>query len=340
MVREKTVVVTGGNTGLGYECARSIAASDRDWRIVLAVRGLEKGERAALRIVEETGNPNVEAARLNLCSLSSVRAFARGLISRRDLPPLRAVVCNAGLQVVSGTGYTEDGFETTFGVNHLGHFLLVTLLLKRLAAPARIIFVSSGTHDPKRRTGMPAPRYGEAEALAYPDEHQEPVGKGEAPGRVGRRRYTTSKLCNVLCAYELDRRLRREGLSTAEAPISVNAFDPGAVPSTGLARDHAPLARFVWNKGVPLLVPTLRRLGIPFGTAETSGRALARMVTDPALERVSGRYFEIRTEARSSEESYDLKKARQLWEASAELVRLVPDETLPGLLDPPKAESF
>ena len=339
MVREKTVVVTGGNAGLGYECARAIAASDRDWRVVLAVRSLEKGEQAALRIAEETGNPNVEVATLDLSSLSSVRAFAQGLISRRDLPPLRAVVCNAGLQVVSGTSYTEDGFETTFGVNHLGHFLLVNLLLKQLAAPARIVFVSSGTHDPKRRTGMPAPSYRGAEALAYPDKHPDPAEKEEAPGKIGRRRYTTSKLCNVLCAYELDWRLHREGSSTAEVPISVNAFDPGAVPGTGLARDHAPLARFVWDKGVPLLIPVLRRLGIPFGTAETSGRALARMVIDPALEGVSGRYFEIGKEARSSEESYDREEARELWDASAELVRLKPEETLPGLLDPPRVES-
>lgn len=230
MVREKMVVVTGGNAGLGYECARSIAASDWGWSVVLAVRDPEKGERAALRIAEETGNPSVEVARLDLSSLSSVRAFGQGFISREDLPPLRAIVCNAGLQVVGGTSYTEDGFETTFGVNHLGHFLLVNLLLKRLAAPARIVFVSSGTHDPKRRTGMPAPRYLGAQALAHPHEHPDPVEKSEAPGKLGRRRYTTSKLCNVLGSYELDRRLRREGLSTAKAPINVNAFDPGPCP--------------------------------------------------------------------------------------------------------------
>ncbi len=167
---------------------------------------------------------------MELSSLSSVRAFGQGFISREDLPPLRAIVCNAGLQVVGGTSYTEDGFETTFGVNHLGHFLLVNLLLKRLAAPARIVFVSSGTHDPKRRTGMSAPRYLGAQALAHPHEHPDPVEKSEAPGKLGRRRYTTSKLCNVLCSYELDRRLRREGLSTAKAPINVNAFDPGPCP--------------------------------------------------------------------------------------------------------------
>lgn len=99
------------------------------------------------------------------------------------------------------------------------------------------------------------------------------------------------------------------------------------MPGTGLARDHAPLSRFAWDRGMGRLVPILRRLGVPFSTAEASGRALARLVTDPSLEGVSGRYIEIDEEGRSSEESYDLKKAGELWEESAVLVGLVPEET-------------
>ena len=199
--------------------------------------------------------------------------------------------------------------------------------MRQLEAPARLVFVSSGTHDPKRKTGMPAPRYRGAQALAYPERYPDPEEEGEAVGKVGRRRYTASKLCNAMCAYELDRRLRAEGLSTPEAPIDANAFDPGAVPGTGLARDHAPLARFAWDKGAGRLVPVLRRLGVPFSTPEASGRALARLVTDPSLEGISGRYFEVGGEARSSEESYDREKAAELWETSAELVGLGPEES-------------
>lgn len=125
----RTVVVTGSNAGLGYECAKAIAASGREWRVVLAVRSPEKGERAALRIAEETANPGVEAMGLDLASLASVRSFAKEFARRDDLPPVRSLVCNAGLQVVSGSIHTEDGFEETFGVNHLGHFLLVNLIL-------------------------------------------------------------------------------------------------------------------------------------------------------------------------------------------------------------------
>ncbi len=130
-----------------------------------------------------------------------------------------------------------------------------------------------------------------------------------------------------MCAYELDRRLRAGSLSTPEAPVDANAFDPGAVPGTGLARAHAPLARFAWDEGMGRLVATLRRLGVPFSTAESSGRALARLVTDPSLEGASGRYFEIDEEGRSSEESYDRAKAAELWETSAALVGLGPGET-------------
>jgi len=323
----RTVVVTGSNAGLGYECAKAIAASGRVWRVVLAVRSPEKGERAALRIAEETANPGVEAMELDLASLASVRSFAGELARRDDLPPVRALVCNAGLQMVSGSTHTEDGFEETFGVNHLGHFLLVNLILRQLAAPARIVFVSSGTHDPKRRTGMPAPRYRGAVALAHPEWHPDPEEEGQGVGNVGRRRYTASKLCNAMCAYELNRRLRAEGLSTPETPIDANAFDPGAVPGTGLSRDHAPLARFAWDRGVGRLVPVLRRLGVPFGTAEAVGQGMARLVTDPSLEGVSGRYFEIDEEARSSEESYDREKAAELWDESSALVGLGPTET-------------
>ena len=321
----KMVVITGGNTGLGYECARAIA-SDQEWRVVLAVRSAEKGERAALRIAEETANPAVEAMPLDLASLASVRSFAGALARRDDLPPLRALVCNAGVQVVSGTTYTEDGFEETFGVNHLGHFLLVNLLLGQLQAPARIVSVSSGTHDPDRRTGMPAPHYRGARTLAHPEKYPE-EGAEEGPGKVGRRRYTTSKLCSAMFAYELDRRLRAEGMSTPGAPVDANAFDPGAVPGTGLARDWGPLARLAWDKGVAQLVPVLRRLGVSFSTPEASGRALARLVTDPSLEGVSGTYFEIDERARTSEVSYDREKARELWETSAALVGLEPTET-------------
>lgn len=316
-----TMIITGGNAGLGYECARAVAANP-DWHVVLACRDAARATGAVERLRTESGSARVEALPLDLASLASVRRFAADFAAR-DLPPLRAIVCNAGLQVVSGTTYTEDGFETTFGVNHLGHFLLVNLLLGELVAPAPIVFVSSGTHDPAQRTGMPAPRYRDARALAFPDRYPDPSAVGESPGAIGRRRYTTSKLCNILCAYELDRRLRVADHGATGRPIAVDIFDPGLMPWSGLARDYGRAQRLIWRAVMPAL-----RLVVPnVNSPAASGVALARLATDPALEGVSGRYFEGRREIPSSEESYDERKAAELWEGSAGLVGLAPDET-------------
>ena len=218
----------------------------------------------------------------------------------------RTVVITGGTgsQVVSGTQVTADGFEATFGVNHLAHFLLVQELLPHIGDPGRIVFVASDTHDPRRPTGMPSPMYSGARSLARPV-----TGDGEKATLVGRRRYTTSKLCNILATYEFARRV--------PTPITVNAFDPGLMPGTGLARDYTGMQAFAWRYLLPALtvVP-----GINVHTPRRSAAALARLVTDPSLDGVTGRYFSGRQETRSSAESYDLAKAIDLWKVSSELV--------------------
>lgn len=323
---EKTVVITGGNAGLGFECARNISVSDPGWRVVLACRDLDRGERAARELNGEFGDGRVEAMVLDLASLASVRAFAGGLrarISGGDLPPLRALVCNAGIQVVTGTTYTEDGFEETFGVNHLGHFLLVNLLLGDLEAPGRIVLVSSGTHDPARRTGMPpGPRWREPEMLAWPGRY--PATPDENPGKMGRRRYTSSKLANVLAGYELSRRLETSGSGDREAPVTVNLYDPGLMPGSGLARDYGAVQRLAWKYVFPALRPFVPNVN----SAGASGKVLAQLVSGPRFEGVTGEYFVGREAQRSSDESYDREKAAELWEASARMVGLRPEETI------------
>jgi NAD(P)-dependent dehydrogenase (short-subunit alcohol dehydrogenase family) len=314
---QKTVIVTGGNTGLGYQCARALAASSSEWHVIIASRNPDRAATAVKDLIAQTRNEHIDAMIVDLASLASVRRFAQDY-AQRDLPPLRAVICNAGIQIVSGTTYTEDGFETTFAVNHLGHFLLVNLLLRHLVAPARVVFVSSGTHDPAQRTAMPAPHYRDTKSLAYPDT------KADDAGTAGRRAYTTSKLCNLLCAYELARRLQAEGRSTEQHPITANVFDPGLMPGSGLARDYGIMQRFAWRFILPLL-----RLFVPdVNSPATSGSTLARLVLDPRFERVTGKYFVGLKEMSSSQESYDQAKAAELWKTSAELVQLQPHETI------------
>ena len=328
-VLPQTAIITGGNTGLGYGCARTIAASHPNWHIVIASRNQQQSAQAVNTLQYETGNQHIEQMQLDLASLASVRSFAEDFAARK-LHPLHAVICNAGIQVVSGTTYTQDGFETTFGVNCLGHFLLVNLLLRHLVAPAQIVFVSSGVHYPgsqdvmSRLTGVTPPRYRDPKALAWPEKYPDDDERKETPQTVGFRRYSTSKLCDLFYAYELSGRLQSEGYSTPEHPITVNAFDPGLMPGTKLARDHGAFERFAWNVILPAL-----RFALPNAhSPNTSGKSLARLVLDPTLESITGKYFEGTRERASSEESYNQQEAAELWETSAKLVKLQPTETI------------
>ncbi len=321
MTAKQTVIVTGGNTGLGFEVARVLAESDQSWHVVIACRNPAKAAEAVKTLTNRTAKDRVEAMLLDLSSLASIRTFAQEYATSK-LPPLRGVVLNAGSQFVKGTTYTQDGFEATFGINHLGHFLLTSLLLPQISAPARIVFVSSGTHDPDQWSGMPAPQLQEAASLAHPKED---AAGADSMQKLGQRRYTTSKLCNVLCAYELARRLQASGLA-----VTVNAFDPGLMPGSGLARDYGPVSRFVWK----FVLPALRLVMKNVNSTQSSGKNLARLVLDPRLESVTGKYFLGSTETPSSKESYDVVKSKALWEGSARLVGLPVDEIAVPALQP------
>jgi NAD(P)-dependent dehydrogenase (short-subunit alcohol dehydrogenase family) len=292
----RTAIITGASGGLGFECARTLLATDRAWHVVLAVRDPARGAVAAQRL---GGQQRCTVVKADLASLESVDEFVRH-IRAAGLPPIQALVCNAGVQVISGTQRTVDGLEMTFGVNHLGHFALVRGLLAELASPARIIVVSSDTHDPTKSTGMPAPHYTSAERLANPADDED-----------GRCRYTTSKLCNLLFAYELDRTLEQ-----GRRGITVNAFNPGLMPGSGLARDYPPLQRFAWRYVLPALrfLPQVR-------STRTSGAHLAALAADPRFAGVTGRYFDGLDPIRSSAESYDRGKALDLWQTSERLLQ-------------------
>ncbi|MGK7955546.1 MAG: SDR family NAD(P)-dependent oxidoreductase [Crocosphaera sp.] len=244
----KTVIISGANNGLGYACAKELALN-KDIYLILACRDHQKGTKAVEKLKTSSNNNQIEAITLDLASLKSVRQFETEF-AQKNLPPLGIIICNAGIQFIQRQTYTEDGIETTFAVNHLGHFLLVNLLLKHLKPPGRIIFVSSDTHDSSKITGMPAPNFQDPNLLAHPE--LDPTLKDKSVSDLGRIAYTTSKLCNILCAYELYRRLEKQGLSTEEHPITVNVFTPGLMPGTGLAQDYPPIEKMVWDYILPL----------------------------------------------------------------------------------------
>ncbi|MEX1154307.1 SDR family NAD(P)-dependent oxidoreductase [Parvibaculum sp.] len=312
-----TIIITGGNQGLGFGAAKALRRLDPKAQLVLACRDETRGREAAARLRGK--GPAPISLPLDLASLASVRAFAAGFADQK-LPPLRALVCNAGLQVIAKPELSRDGFELTFAVNHLAHFLLANLMLPHIEPGGRIVFVSSGTHDPARKTPLPAPRWTTAEALA------QIADDGESFGKAGRRAYAMSKLCNVFCVHEFARRLEAHKL-----PVTVLAFDPGLMPGSGLARQYALPARLLWNS-VFLLLPYFTSAA---SSMDRSGRHLAKLAVDPAWNGVSGRYFEARgknklIDAPSSDLSYDAEKARELWRASVALAGMTPDEAVLG----------
>lgn len=303
MAQTKTFIVTGGNSGLGFECASALA-SDSNVLLVMACRDVQKGEQAAQRIRDAGGN--VKVLLLDLAKQASIRAFVEEFRKRR-FAPLAGVVCNAGGQNVAAPTKTAEGYEATFGVNHLGHYLLSRLLLPELSSGGRITFVSSGTHNPKEKTGMPEPRYSTAEALAYDFE----------PGmQAGMRRYTTSKLCNIYTTYEYARRFAAS-LDPRIQSLRVNAFDPGLMPATDLARTYSAPLRFISRYILPALSLFVGNVHTP----ATSGRRLALLASGdegPA----TGKYYSDGQEVRSSDASYDLDKALDLWISSAKMTGL------------------
>lgn len=164
----ETIIITGANRGLGYETSLALAG-DGSRTIVLAGRDMNALSEAAQRIRSASGSEQLVPMELDLASLDSVQSFAAG-IRRRELPPLTTVICNAAISSPPPGSRSIEGYELTFAVNHLGHFLLVHLLLATLQPPARIIFVSSARHDPKTSAGpMRPPHYVKAEWRAFPE---------------------------------------------------------------------------------------------------------------------------------------------------------------------------
>jgi NAD(P)-dependent dehydrogenase (short-subunit alcohol dehydrogenase family) len=152
----KTALITGANGGLGFQCAKTILRHG-GWNVMIAGRPGEKTDQAveSLRRDAPAGS-EVRSLPVDFASLESVRELA-AQFRALDAPPLDAIVCNAGIQSFRELKYSRDGFETTFAVNHLAHFLLVQLLLPQMQAGGRIVLVSSGTHDPDTLDGRFTP---------------------------------------------------------------------------------------------------------------------------------------------------------------------------------------
>jgi NAD(P)-dependent dehydrogenase (short-subunit alcohol dehydrogenase family) len=286
----RTAVITGANTGLGYETAAALAAHGA--HVVLAVRNVDKGKDAASRIAAASHGGDVTVQELDLTSLDSIRTAARELRAHYDTIDL--LINNAGV-MYTPKSTTKDGFELQFGTNHLGHFALTGLLLDRLLAVpgSRIVTVSSIGHRIRA-------------AIHFDDLQWE-----RSYSRVGA--YGQSKLANLLFTYELQRRL-----SANAAPTLATAAHPGG-SNTELTR----------NVPAPLRAATAALAPI-FQDADMGALPTLRAATDPGVlgGQYFGPdgFAETRGHPKvvtSSEQSYDVALQRRLWTVSEELTSVV-----------------
>lgn len=300
--RSGTVLITGGTAGLGFYAARDIAQAHSDYIVVLASR--TDGDGAAQRINKMLNQDNTVYIPLDLSDTDNVRTFAESWPSK-GFPPIKALLLNAGLQFPGAVKKSPQGVELTFAIAHVGHALLFHLLCPYLAEKhPRVVVTASGTHDPAQKTGLPDAVYNSAEELAHPP--------ASTAGNPGRQRYSTAKLVNVLWTYAVHRRL---GQRVPDRGVAINAFDPGLMPGTGLARDAGWVVRFLFTHVLPSLIPVLRVvINKNIHTPAESGAALARLAVGADVEGVSGKYFEGLKEIKSSKDSYDERKQDDLWD--------------------------
>ncbi len=285
----KVVIVTGANSGIGFEATREFAANGA--RTIMACRSMEKAEAALAYIEAEVPDAAVEIMKLDLDSLDSVRQFAADFKANYDR--LDILVNNAGIMMVP-YGQTEDGFERQFGVNHLGHFALTGLLIDRLldTPGARVVNVSSNAH-----------RGGSIDFNNLMSEDSQDYDRQDA--------YNQSKLANLLFTFELQRRFE-----AIDADVMAVASHPG-VTLTNLAghmmdewyvKPLLPLAEFV------------------LADPEIAALTTLRAAVDPQAH--GGDYYgpdgrgEFRgypVKVQASFNAHNIWDARKLWDVSEEL---------------------
>jgi NAD(P)-dependent dehydrogenase (short-subunit alcohol dehydrogenase family) len=269
-IEDKTSLVTGANTGLGR--ATAIELARRGSRVILAARSKERTTPVLEQISSEVGADRVEFLSLDLASLASVKQAA-GLLLAGDRP-LHVVINNAGL--AGQNGLTADGFQLTFGVNHLGHYLFTRLLLDRLreSSPARVVHVSSDMHH--GATGIDWNRLRKPSRLP---------GIGE---------YRVSKLANVLFNVALADRWDGIGVTTY-------AVHPGAVATDIYRRVPRPFRGLMMAK---LLSPA------------EGARTQVRCAADPALADQTGLYYAREKPADPNPLAGDPNLVEDLWDRS------------------------
>lgn len=294
----KTVIVTGANSGLGLWTSKYLL--DLDYKVIMACRNIAKAQNAIERFPEFNKEKNYVIKALDLGDFDSIKSFVQEIVKTENIWGLD---CNAGLSYTGAFQYTANGIEETFGTNYLGHFLLTNLLIEA-SKVERIVFISSGLHDPKNKSPFAPAVFREINELAYPKVRPDSTLKKQCEGF-----YATSKLCMLLFAYELDRRLKYKSSSHK---TFVNAINPGLMLTTNLGRTHA-LGETLYRCSLDFIFKIIGLSDNP----KRSARDVVKLIDDVST---SGQYYDKGKPIQSSNDSYDKQKARRLWEGSEAMV--------------------
>ncbi|MBE9258451.1 SDR family NAD(P)-dependent oxidoreductase [Dolichospermum sp. LEGE 00246] len=279
----RIVIVTGSSSGIGYETARVLA--NKQASVIIAVRNLEKGNKALAKIIQQNKDADVRVMELDLANLASVKNFAENF--QKNYSRLDLLINNAGV-MIPPYSKTTDGFELQFGTNHLGHFALTGQLLKLLISTkaSRIVNVSSGAHN-----------FGK---LDFDDLNWEKRNYAQWTA------YGDSKLANLYFTYELDRKLKEQGINTL-----VTASHPGWT-ATELQRTAGDVMKYlngIFAQDITMgALPTLR-------AAIEEGLKGAEYFGPNGFMEISG--YPVKVE--SNQLSKDRAIAQKLWVVSEQL---------------------
>jgi NAD(P)-dependent dehydrogenase (short-subunit alcohol dehydrogenase family) len=290
--------MTGATAGIGLAAAEQMRQVP-NVRLLLGTRG--------------TSTVSADSVPLDLARLASVRSFAAAVEERLGEASIDGLVLNAGIQFGDVDQRTEDGFETTFAVNHLAHYLLLRLLMPRLASGAVVVITTSDTHDPKALpfSSWFAPEHADALKLAQGQVRLNPKSKAS-----GMRAYATSKLCNLLTARTL-----AWSTFAQERGLRVIAFNPGLTPGTQLARNSSGGAKLLVAALVPIMSPFLHPNTVAGGGNLLANFALDRIVP-PAGRIYASQVKRQLTWPDPSELARNDTAMTKLWRDSAALVGL------------------
>lgn len=289
---DDVVIVTGANSGIGYEATRAFA--DRGATVVMACRSVERGERAAEEIRQGDPEATLDVRELDLADLSSIAEFADAYTS--DYEELHVLCNNAGVMAVPRSE-TVDGFETQFGVNHLGHFAMTGHLLDVLAdttGESHVVTQSSGVH--------------EQGTIDFSDLHHE-----ESYDKWGA--YAQSKLANVLFGYELDRRTDEHGIENVTSVVCHPGYADTDLQYRGPRQAESTLRLWAMRVANRVFAQSAEMGALPMLYAATDDVTGGEYVGPGGLMGMRGHPEFVR----SSVESYDEDVAERLWDVSEDL---------------------